>query len=227
MRQADPKSFVELEGATRWYGVYPAKVTSVKDPDAQGRVQVQLLPAPDEGGESFKVWARLATLMAGPSRGSFFVPDPDDEVLVAFYAGDPRRPYVVGALWNGQDAPPAAMDGAGQNNLRVIHSRAGHKLEFDDTDGAAKITLTTANGNKLVLDDGQSTVTMQGASGAQIQFDASGGVTINAPSGLTVTAPQVTVNAPMSSFSGVTTHQTVISTTVVGSTYTPGAGNLW
>src|SRR4029077_4216679 len=114
-----------------------------KDPDSQGRIQVQLMATPDEGDDSFKVWARVATLMAGPSRGSFFIPDPDDEVLVAFFAGDPRRPYVVGALWNGQDAPPASMDGDGKNNIRVIKSRAGHQLEFDDTDGSAKITLTT------------------------------------------------------------------------------------
>jgi uncharacterized protein involved in type VI secretion and phage assembly len=165
--------------------------------------------------------------MAGPSRGSFFIPDPDDEVLVAFFAGDPRRPYVVGALWNGQDPPPASMDGGGQNNLRVIKSRAGHQLEFDDTDGAAKITLTTPNGNKLVLDDGATKVTLEGSAGAKIEFDSSGGITITAPSGLTVQTPQVTVNAPLASFSGVTKHSTVISTTIVGSTYTPGAGNLW
>ena len=227
MRHVDPKSFLELDGPARWYGVYPAKVTSVKDPDSQGRIQVQLLATPDEGGESFKVWARVATLMAGPSRGSFFIPDPDDEVLVAFFAGDPRRPYVVGALWNGQDAPPASMDGDGKNNLRVITSRAGHKLEFDDTDGSAKITLTTPNGNKLTLDDGATKVTLEGSAGAKIEFDSSGGVTITAPSGLTVQTPQMTVNAPMATFSGVTKHSTVISTTVVGSTYTPGAGNLW
>jgi uncharacterized protein involved in type VI secretion and phage assembly len=227
MRQVDPKSFAPLEGAARWYGVYPAKVTSVKDPDSQGRIQVQLLPGPDEGGESFKVWARVATLMAGPSRGSFFIPDPDDEVLVAFFAGDPRRPYVVGALWNGQDSPPQSMDGGGQNNIRVIKSRSGHKLEFDDTDGAAKITLTTPNGNKLIFDDGASTVTVQGSANAKIEFDASGGVTITAPTGLTIETPQVTVNAPMSQFNGVTQHQTMISSAVVGSTYTCGAGNLW
>ncbi|HEX3481128.1 MAG TPA: phage baseplate assembly protein V [Kofleriaceae bacterium] len=227
MRQVDPKSFVEREGPPRWYGVYPAKVTSVKDPDSQGRIQVQLMGSPDEGGESFKVWARVATLMAGPSRGSFFIPDPDDEVLVAFFAGDPRRPYVVGALWNGQDSPPESMDGGGNNNIRVIKSRAGHKLEFDDTDGSAKITLTTPNGNKLVLDDGATKLTLEGSAGAKIEFDSSGGITITAPSGLTVQTPQMTVNAPMATFSGVTTHQTMISTTVVGSTYTPGAGNLW
>src|SRR5688572_31509613 len=94
-----------------WYGVYPAKVTSVRDEAGQGRVQIELMGVPS-GDETFRVWARLATFMAGPSRGSFFVPDVGDEVLVAFQAGDPRHPFVVGSLWNGRDAPPQQMDGA-------------------------------------------------------------------------------------------------------------------
>ena len=34
-----------------------------------------------------------------------------DEVLVAFEGGDLRHPFVIGGLWNGQDAPPTTMDG--------------------------------------------------------------------------------------------------------------------
>src|SRR5258708_1417769 len=89
-----------------FYGVYPALVTDVQDPEGQGRVKVRLPWAPDPGGSSYETWARLATMMAGGGRGSWFVPDPQDEVLVAFEGGNPRRPYVVGALWNGQDNPP-------------------------------------------------------------------------------------------------------------------------
>jgi uncharacterized protein involved in type VI secretion and phage assembly len=90
----------------RWYGVCPAQVTDIKDPDNQGRVQVALPWSPDSGSERYTAWARLATLMAGNNRGSWWIPDVDDEVLVAFEHGDVRRPYVVGALWNGSDAPP-------------------------------------------------------------------------------------------------------------------------
>ena len=64
-------------------------------------MKVRLPWTPDNGGAGYEVWARLATLMAGAKRGTWFIPDPGDEVLVVFEGGDPRRPYVVGALWNG------------------------------------------------------------------------------------------------------------------------------
>src|SRR6186713_3239271 len=82
--------------ATRWFGVYPALVSDIKDPDSQGRVKVTLPWSPDSGSAKYEAWARLATMMGGSNRGSWFVPDVNDEVLVAFEAGDPTRPYVVG-----------------------------------------------------------------------------------------------------------------------------------
>jgi len=226
MRQLDPTSPVEQEDQARWYGVYPGKVSDVQDPDSQGRVQVTLQFTPTVGGATFKVWARVATLMAGPQRGSFFIPDKDDEVLVAFYAGDVRHPYVVGALWNGQDAPPQSMDA--NNSIRVIKTRSGHKLEFDDTTGSAKITLTTPNGKELILDDsGGGKITLQNEMGASIEFDSAGNINITAPLKLSISATQIEANVPMSQFNGVTQHQTMIASAVVGSTYTPGAGNIW
>ena len=90
-----------------WYGVYPALVVDIADPDGQGRVKVTLPWSPDAGGSRYEAWARLATLMAGNNRGSWFIPDVDDEVLVAFEGGDPRRPYVVGGLWNGRTGRPS------------------------------------------------------------------------------------------------------------------------
>ena len=76
----------------RLFGVYPALVTDVQDPDNQGRVQIKLTFVEENDGATALAWARLATLMAGGDRGSWFIPEVDDEVLVAFTAGDPRRP---------------------------------------------------------------------------------------------------------------------------------------
>ena len=89
------------EARPRWYGVYLGLVTDLNDPDGQGRVKVSCRGRPDPGGGAYEAWARLATLMGGDNRGTWFVPDIDDEVLVAFEGGDPRRPYVLGGLWNG------------------------------------------------------------------------------------------------------------------------------
>src|SRR5215470_7804280 len=106
-----------------WYGLYPALVSDIKDPDNIGRVKVTLPWSPDTGSDRYEVWARVATLMGGNNRGSWFIPDVNDEVLVAFEGGDPRRPYVLGGLWNGNDSPPESMDGGGQNNKKVLRSR--------------------------------------------------------------------------------------------------------
>ena len=78
---------------------------------------------PTASGAAYEAWARLATLMAGAGRGTWFVPEVDDEVLAVFEGGDPHRPYVIGALWNGQDAPPETM--GSNNDIRAIHSRNG------------------------------------------------------------------------------------------------------
>ena len=71
----------------RWYGAFPALVTDIKDPDGQGRVKVSLPWSADTAGASYENWARLATFMAGKNRGSWFIPDVSDEVLVVFENG--------------------------------------------------------------------------------------------------------------------------------------------
>jgi uncharacterized protein involved in type VI secretion and phage assembly len=229
---------VDLERAATgpgglFYGVYPATVTDVKDPENQGRVRVRLPWSPDPGGGAYETWARIATMMAGNNRGAWFIPDVNDEVLVAFEGGQPRRPYVVGALWNGQDAPPEQMDGAGENNLKTILSRAGVRITMDDTSGAVKLRLETPGGNSVVLDDGQRSVVAQDSSGNSVKLET-GGITITAAAKVTVNAStvevsagMVTVNAGMSKFSGVVQCDTLISNAVVSASYTPGAGNIW
>lgn len=226
----------ELEQAVerkRLYGVYPAEVTNIKDPDGQGRVKVRLPWSPDGGGAGYEVWARLVTLMAGGGRGTWFIPDPGDEVLVQFEGGDPRRPYVVGALWNGSDAPPETMDGAGQNNIKSIVSRNEVRITIDDSSGQEAITIETPGGQTIKLKDGPGSVEISDSNGNSVKLE-SAGVTVTASAKVTVRAStveinagMVTVNAGMSKFSGVVKADTVITNSVVSASYTPGAGNIW
>src|SRR2546423_5340544 len=116
----------------RWFGIYPALVSDIKDPDGQGRVKVTLPWSPDTASGQYEAWARLAVLMAGNHRGTWFIPDVDDEVLIAFEAGNPVRPYVVGALWNGRDAGPTSMDANGRNTIKLVRSRNGVQITLDD-----------------------------------------------------------------------------------------------
>ncbi|MEN3360507.1 MAG: hypothetical protein V7637_4489 [Mycobacteriales bacterium] len=146
-------------------GVTVGLVTDNRDPANQGRVKVRRAAAPD--GE---VWARLAAPMAGRSRGVHFMPEVGDEVVLAFEDGHPARPYVLGALWNGQDTPPAAGP-----DVRVITSRAGHRVTLDDTDGAERVEIAEKNGrSRIVLDSAAGTVTVHGG----------GDLTVEAPEGL-------------------------------------------
>ena len=217
----------------RLYGLYPALVSDVKDPDSQGRVKITLPWAPDPQGGKYEAWARLGTLMGGNNRGTWFVPDVNDEVLVGFEAGDARRPFIVGGLWNGSDTPPETMDGSGNNYKKVIRSRNGVKLTFDDTDGQETMTLETPGGQKITLKDGPGSIEARDANGNSVKMDSSG-VTVTCSAKVTVTAStaeisagMLTVNAGMSKFSGVVQADTVITNSVVSASYTPGAGNIW
>ena len=126
------------------------------------------------------------------------------------------------------------MDGAGKNDLKVLRSRNGVKITLDDTSGQEKLILETPGGQKLTLRDGPGTVEVVDSNGNSIKMEPSG-ITINAAAKVTVTAGaqveinagMVTVNAAMSKFSGVIQCDTMIATTVVGTSYTPGAGNIW
>jgi uncharacterized protein involved in type VI secretion and phage assembly len=217
----------------RWFGVYPALVSDVKDPDGQGRVKVTLPWAPDGDGGSYETWARLATLLAGSNKGTWFIPSVHDEVLVCFEAGDPRRPYVIGSLWNGSDAPPASMDGNGSNYLEVIRSKNGVKVTLDDHDGQEKLILETPGGQKVTLQDGPGSILIEDANGNSAKLEA-GGITLTTSAKLSVSASSVSISAATVSvdsgaatFSGMVKCDTLIANSVVGTSYTPGAGNMW
>ena len=144
-------------------GVYVGVVTNNKDPDNLGKIKV-IFPWMDGSTESH--WARLATLYAGKDRGSYFVPEVGDEVLVVFEHGDMNRPYVVGSLWNGQDPLPEPGHPDGEDNHKVVETRSGHKLTFDDTAGAELITLVDSSmNNRMVIDVAGDSITLLAATG--------------------------------------------------------------
>ncbi|MFY9271086.1 MAG: phage baseplate assembly protein V [Candidatus Manganitrophaceae bacterium] len=143
--------------ASRIFGVVIGLVTNNKDPDGMGRVKVTF---PCLSGEDESHWARIAAPMAGKERGFYFLPEVDDEVLVVFEQGDVRFPYVIGALWNGKDAPPAKNDD-GKNNLRIIKSRSGHLIRLNDENGKETIEIIDKSGkNSLIFDTAKNTITI-------------------------------------------------------------------
>lgn len=150
----------------RIFGVTVGIVTNNQDPDGQGRIRVKL-PWLSNEEESF--WARVLTPMAGNDRGFYFLPEVDDEVLVAFEHGRAEFPYILGSLWNGQDAPPESNDD-GENNMRTIKSRSGHIIRLNDTDGEEKIEIIDkSESNQIIIDTAENTVTIVADSDITIQ----------------------------------------------------------
>lgn len=132
-----------------------AVVTDNKDPSKLGRVKVKI---PVLSGNDSTFWAPCVAQGAGKNRGWFFIPEIDDEVLVMFEHGDMQRPVIVSALWNGKDKPPDKNPGG--NPRRMIKSRQGSKITFDDDKnqvviedgtGKGKITLDADN-NKIIIE---------------------------------------------------------------------------
>ncbi|MEO0561769.1 MAG: VgrG-related protein, partial [Chloroflexota bacterium] len=122
-------SLITASEIQRWYGVVPAIVTNVNDPDDMGRVKLKY-PWLDDSLESG--WARVAMMGAGSGRGFNWLPEVDDEVVVAFQLGDINYPYVIGGVYNGSDAVPDAQKHAqdGKIEQRTIKTRAGHVIRF-------------------------------------------------------------------------------------------------
>jgi uncharacterized protein involved in type VI secretion and phage assembly len=160
----------------RIHGVVVGVVTNNQDPDKMGRVKVKF-PWLSDVDESW--WARIAAPMAGKQRGAFFLPEVSDEVLVAFEHGDVRFPYVLGALWNGEDAPPLTNDD-GKNNVRMIKSRSGHVVKLNDEDGKETIEIIDkSQKNSIVIDTSKNTITV--TTDKDITLSASQGkITLNA-----------------------------------------------
>jgi len=158
----------------RIYGVVVGIVTNNQDPDGLGRVKVKF-PWLSDGDESH--WARLASPMAGKGRGLYLLPEVDDEVLVVFEQGQLDRPFIIGALWNGEDDPPAGNDD-GKNNLRMLKSRSGHTVTLDDTEGSEKIIVSDKSGKStLVFDSAKSSITI--SAGQDLILSAKGDLTID------------------------------------------------
>jgi phage baseplate assembly protein gpV len=132
-------------------GVLTAVVAANRDPKGLGRVKVAL-PDADQG-----VWARVATPLAGDGRGVHFLPAVGDEVLVAFEGGDPRSPYVLGALWGASGSPP-------------------ERVEIADPTGGSSIVIESAGRTIVIEAEGDVTIRSAGGTlrleGVRVEIEA-------------------------------------------------------
>jgi uncharacterized protein involved in type VI secretion and phage assembly len=210
--------------APGYFGVYPAIVTDLVDQESLGRVEVRFPWLGTDGDRDVRAWATVCSPYADGDQGLLILPEVGSQVVVAFEAGNLRRPYMIAAAWNGREALPHPPEQS--NDIRVLRTRADSRLEFDDTRGAPKVRLAMASGHEVTLDDSAQEVTVKHALGCSVRLTATS-IEIQANASVEVTAPMVKVDAPISTFSGIVKVGTLIAEQAVMSpAYTPGAGNI-
>ena len=172
-------------------GTMVALVTDNADPQELGRVKLKF-PSLDDDYESD--WARVVQAGAGPERGAVILPEVNDEVLVVFEAGDIRRPYVVGGLYNGRDKPRLGGSDLFDNGAvdrRGFVSRAGHRIVFLDSDSHSGLCLVSGDDRlRFALKQSDSAVTLHSdgsisiTSGGKLQVESGGDIAIKAGANL-------------------------------------------
>ena len=202
----------------------------VKEIDAKGgRLKVEY---PWMKSSVRSSWAPVASLLGGKGRGAFFMPEIDDEALVAFEHGDFDHPFIVGFLWNGVDTPPE--DGTG-SKVRRLRTVGGHIVEFDDRPGKERVLIKTKGEQEIELNDtptasitvktkGQQKLTLSDMPPGITASVAGGSISISATAaGVIITAPSIlSVNVPIAQFSGI-----VQASAIVAGAYTPAPGNTF
>ena len=162
-------------------GLAVGVVTDNDDPKGQGRVKVRY---PCLSADNASDWARVISPGNGSNRGLQFVPEVNDEVLVGFEQGDIHHPYILGGLWNGQDAPPGNKSdviSSGKVNQRIIKSRSGHTITLDDSDDKPSITILDKTGNNTIkLDSSNNNLTI--SVDGDVSLKAKGSITIEGQS---------------------------------------------
>jgi uncharacterized protein involved in type VI secretion and phage assembly len=207
---------------TRGAGLALGQVTDNKDPEGRGRIKLNMLALDVE------IWASVVVPSAGQGYGVACLPKLNEIVLVAFLT--PEQPFVIGAVWSGGQSEPAKATPA--QDRYSITMPSGMAAVFDDQ-GGPNVTITTPAGNTVTLTDGSGgqcsitigTTTLQ-VTATDIDLTAASQVKVNA-STVSVSAATVNVDAGMAKFSGVVQCDTLIANSVVGTSYTPGAGNIW
>ena len=187
-----PRSLVDLmsPAAQRTWGsslVVGTVTQNTGDPASLGRVRVKY---PALGDDTEGWWARIAGVAAGDQRGVLMMPQPGDEVLIGFEHGDPRKPYVLGSVWNAKDAP-------GQD---LVRSDGSFALRSDkEITATAQGVITIKSAQDLAIQtDGKIGQTAPGdytVEGQTVSIKANGSLTVEATGDLTLKGATVSVQA--------------------------------
>jgi uncharacterized protein involved in type VI secretion and phage assembly len=198
------------------YGKFRGIVTDNMDPQKRGRLKLRI---PSVLADQDSDWALPCLPYGGADQqGIFMVPEIDAQVWVEFEEGDISRPIWVGTFWQQESDTPedAAKE---EPTTRLIQTKSGHILQFDDEDGEEQfrlfhpadaeiiidkngtISLIDASGgrlnlnaenNEIVLEDSNGNIMTMNSSGTKVE-DSNGNVIEMAAAGITAEAPKIVV----------------------------------
>lgn len=211
-----------MEHSPLFQQLHLARVLENQDPQGRGRLQVQLVST------ELSLWASCMSNSAGQNYGLSCLPRKDEMVVLAFMG--PDQAVVLGAVWSGNGSHP--QEAQAVEEVYALVTPGGTKLVMDES-AAPRVQIETPGGHKIIIDDTGAGEVVIERGGDQVKLSADG-IAITSSLKVKVEATQVEVSAAMvkvdagmSQFSGVVKCDTLIATSVVGTSYTPGAGNLW
>jgi hypothetical protein len=184
--------------------VQNAVITDNNDPEHLGRVKVHFDWMED--GQSTP-WISTINPHSGDNRGFYFIPETGDEVVVGFEQNHPQKPYVMGTMFAGNNAPGQGW-GTSKNDIKKIRTRQGNTIEFDDTNGSEKLNIYNGNGNSadsannkilLTLSPNKITIESDGdieIKGKNLDIHADSDISIQSDSGnISLKGSQVSIEA--------------------------------
>ncbi len=146
-----------------------------------GRVRVQF----PWQSTTYSPWIRIAQPHSGTEKGFHFLPEIDEEVMVGFEGGNANMPFVIGSLYNGTATAEEFSTDA--NDKKVIRTRSGHTIEFDDTDGSEKISIYDNEGSIITFDTQAQSLSINSTETLEI---AAKNINISADENITIGAQQ-------------------------------------
>ncbi|WP_132056073.1 type VI secretion system tip protein VgrG [Pseudocnuella soli] len=148
-------------------GLHIGVATALEDPEGEHRVQVRIpvIHNSDEGA-----WCRVCSLDAGNNRGSFFLPEIGDEVIVGFINNDPRHGVVLGMV--NSSAKPAPLEASDDNHEKGWVTRSELKLLFNDDQKS--ILIETPGGNKIQISEKEKSIYLEDQNGNKLTMNEDG-----------------------------------------------------
>lgn len=176
-----PSSMGSLPGVN---GLQIAKVEALKgengDPFGEEKICVRLMNA-----SRAKIWARVATLDAGDMRGSFFLPEINDEVIVGFVDNNPTQAVILGMMHSSKARPPLEI--TDENHVKGFFSRENIQLLFDDEKKA--LSIITPGNNRLIMSDEEKGIVLEDQHGNTVVMNDQG-ITVESQKALTIKTAQ-------------------------------------